>query len=189
MWRASLPAAAAAAPQAFRDDVAEEMLWIFDQEVATRKPYRLLADAALSLLRQHWRAPEPLAWRPLPDGAPGFTLLGGGTLGGAPRLAGGVAALVLLLIGFAAIVRHGGYPGLLRIPTIYSYAPPGPIDLTIDWRRLLALDVDGDGWISPTEREQPDARRWEPLFSAAAADDGLVSLAELKLLLLRGQIR
>ena len=187
MWREAYVTILRLHPEAFRSRYADEMLWIFDQEADGRPPYRLLADGCLSLVRQWWRGPQSVGWQPAPAGSvPAFQRLDMRAFGGNPFSMGLAAAVLMLTLLFTVIVRHGYYPGMLHLPGIYEYVEVAPLDLTIDWRRLQALDLDGDGRISPSERMRPDARRWEPLFRVAEGDDGEVALGELRNLLLQG---
>jgi|GEM_PF-6484201 len=186
MWRDLYVAILRLHPEAFRAEYADEMLWIFDQEADGRPPHRLLADGCLSLFRQWWRGPLSVAWEPAAAGVPHFRRLDPRAFGGNPFSLGLAAATLLLTLFFTVIVRHGYFPGVVQIPSIHAYVEVAPPDRTIDWRRLQALDLDGDGLISPAERARREAWRWEPLFRVAAADDGEIALPELRELLLQG---
>ncbi len=186
MWRSVYTAILRLHPEAFRDRYAEEMLWIFDQEAPRGGAVSLVGDGLLSLIRQRWRRAESPAYRLVAAGAPSFQRLDTRVFGGAPLLIGFVGSLILLVFAFTLIVRHGSFPGVVKISTMYDYREIGPPNLTPDWLTLQALDLDGDGLISHEERMRPEARRWEPLFLKAEADDGVIRVEELRALLLDG---
>ena len=173
-------------PRRFREEYCGEMLWIFDREVKSPMPYRLFWDVVRSLIRQWAVRPNPALLMAESEGAPAFRLLDDSSFGSARFTNGLLAAVLLLGPIFSAVIAHGGYPGTLRIPTIFTYRELPPENFDFDRWRLAALDTDGDGWISLQERSREAALRWEPLFLEASADEeGRVALADLADLLPR----
>ncbi len=167
-------------PRRFREEYCSEMLWIFDREVKSRMPYRLIWDAVRSLIRQWAVRPNPALAAAETEGAPAFRLLDDSPFGSARFTNGLLTAALLLGPIFSAVIEHGNSPGVLHVPTIFTYRELPPENFDFDRWRLAALDTDGDGWISLQERSREAALRWEPLFRQASADDeGRVALADL----------
>ncbi len=167
-------------PAEFREAYRDEMLWIFDEEVEARRPYRLVWDALISLLRQQVLRPGPAPYFAVADGEQPFQMLEEASLSRARIVSGVITAGILFVLVFAEVVEHGGYPGMLRVPTIYTYQMPRPQNFDIDRWRLSGLDMDSDGWISLTERSAESALRWEPLLAKVRADaEGQIAVADV----------
>lgn len=183
IWRYGYRALLCLHPEPFRRKYAREMLWVFDQEVKTNKPYRLLWDAAGSLVRQRLRDSSPPRCAAA-DRAPAFHVLEGDSLGVARIASGVLVAGAAFGIVLTAVINHGAYPGALMIPTIYTYVEHPPPSYDLDFARLSALDRNRDGWIDSVERAAADARRWEPLLQRAPIDDlDRVAIRDLRPLL------
>lgn len=180
MWRNIYSLLLRLHPEEFREAYRDEMLWIFDQEVGVRRRYWLVWDASVSLLRQHILQLGPTPYLALADGEQPFRMIEDAPLSRARIMNGVIAAVVLFVLFFAKIIEHGGCPGMLRIPTVYTYQEPRPQNFDIDRWRLSALDVDGDGWITLTERSADVALRWTPLLVKTAADaEGRLAVADV----------
>jgi len=106
-------------PRAFRDEYAEEMLWVFDEEARRGTPYWLLWDGARSLVRRRLLRHDPARRRVV--AGPGFLTLEENGLGTGRLVAGLAAATLLFGLVFGAIVESGHVSGRLRVLTIYTF--------------------------------------------------------------------
>lgn len=106
-------------PRGFRDEYAEEMLWVFDEEARRGTPYWLLWDGARSLVRRRLLRHEPSPRRVV--AGPGLLTLEGSGLGPGRLLAGLAATTLLFGLVFGAIVEAGNVSGRLRVLTIYTF--------------------------------------------------------------------
>jgi len=119
-------------PRNFRQQFAEEMLWIFCQTKRPREIALLFSDAFLSLLRQ-WilrskyrrRRPNQTASRETVAGVPAFYVIESSSLSIGVLFNG--ALLSLAAFGVAAFaIAHGGGSGTIRLPRVVIH----PADIT-----------------------------------------------------------
>ena len=118
-------------PRAFREEFAEEMLWIFDQESGVRCRARLFVDVFVSLGRQRWFRNHESAPLSSADGGPAFYV----SAASMPRPAALVNGLLSSIVAFAAvaflIVHGGGTSGFVKLPTITIASSNAPMPR--DW--------------------------------------------------------
>ena len=115
-------------PQAFREEFAEEMLWIFDQESGLGYRTRLLADGIASLGRQRWlRKHEETPVRRL-DGVPTFYVAAAGMPLRTGLLIKGLLPSVAAFGTVAFLIVHGGgTSGFVKLPTVLIASSNAPI--------------------------------------------------------------
>jgi hypothetical protein len=204
-WRALYVCLLRLHPAAFRCQFAEEMLWIFDEFASRESVVPLLADALKSLCRQWILRPVCPAQSHTPQvlaGVPGFQPLEHhGLSSGA--LVNGALISVLTFAGvlYCCSLRGGHWEGLKQAfyslearslnPADQGDVSGAPSDRAVNEfaaddveglvRRIMVLDLNGDGAISKAERLGPIAERYRNLLDRADTNhDGEVTEEELR---------
>ena len=174
-------------PRPFREEYGEEMLSVFDQAPASRRPAFLL-ETAVAVVRRRFTSPQESA---TPSSGLSLYTTPAGALSVRAVVPGIVVSAGLFgLISWA--IAHGAPSGEMRLPQVIVEPTdlPSAAFLTLEeddeeepWyvSFLAAFDDDGDGAISDFERMAIRDERLRDALAAADFDrNHIVTLEEME---------